>query len=48
MTEQREHVQPAPAKPAFRARLSILLIGGVALLGLVLMCVVVLVLATRM
>jgi hypothetical protein len=47
MIQPKESVDPAPPKPSFRARLSILVIGGIALAGIVLMCVLVLVLATR-
>jgi hypothetical protein len=47
MTENLEPVDTVPPKPSFRARLSVLLIGGAALAGIVLMCILVLVLATR-
>jgi hypothetical protein len=47
MMDNPERVDASPPKPSFRARLSILLIGGAAIAGIVLMCVLVLVIATR-
>jgi hypothetical protein len=43
-----EEIPPgaSPPKPSFRARMTILLIGGAALAGIVLMCLVVLFLAS--
>ncbi len=43
MTEDPDPEQ-SPPKPSFRARLTILLIAGVALAGIAAMCIVVLVL----
>jgi hypothetical protein len=45
MTEEIPPGAPPP-KSSFRARLTILLIGGAAIAGIVLMCLVVLFLAT--
>jgi hypothetical protein len=45
MTEEPSTQEEAPPKPSFRARATILLIGGVALLGIAAMCIVFVVLA---
>lgn len=47
MTEEPVNLDEAPPKPSFRARATILLIGGVALLGIVAMCIVFLILAAN-
>jgi hypothetical protein len=49
MTDDTEEVEPSAAPPAapFRAKLTILLIGAVALGGIVLMCLTVLFFAIR-
>ena len=47
MMEEQNPANSKQPKPSIRARLSILLIGGVAIAGIVLMCVLVLVFATR-
>jgi hypothetical protein len=45
MTDDPSIQDEPPPKPSFRARATILLIGGVALLGIAVMCIVFVVLA---
>jgi uncharacterized protein involved in exopolysaccharide biosynthesis len=47
MTDEPVVEEEAPPKPSFRARATILLIGGVALLGIALMCIIFIVLAAN-
>jgi hypothetical protein len=47
VTTEEPDSSVAPPKPPFRARLTILLIGGAALAGIVLMCLAVLLIAIR-
>ncbi len=47
MTEEPANLEEAPPKPSFRARATILLIGGAALLGIAVMCIVFVVLAAN-
>jgi uncharacterized protein involved in exopolysaccharide biosynthesis len=47
MTDDPIEEPEAPPKPSFRARATILLIGGVALLGIALMCIIFVILAAN-
>lgn len=47
MTVGEPDAEVTPPKPPFRARLTILLIGGAALAGIVVMCLAVLLIALR-
>lgn len=47
MTDDQPIQEETPPKPSFRARATILLIGGVALLGIVVMCIVFVILAAN-